>query len=170
MPNNKGEGEARIHILNTGGTLGMQKDPQTGAMRSALSAEELLAGLNIPERINATLENTAERKDSTNVTYDDRVKRAESIEKAYDDHDAFIKEFEPDLVTMSVTGDTPPVVLTSFVDSGAIKGVIIACLGAGNIPDIPRSDYQGRQISWIDAIQMAAEIRNIFPRILRVNC
>lgn len=265
----------------------MQKDPQTGAMCPALSAEELLAGLNVPDRVKATLENMKERKDSTNATYDDRVKMAESIENAYDQHDAFIilhgtdsiaytaagitmifketlqkpiiivgsqmsreesgtdmrtqvenalriadefsdtrnrvagvfslasgevydgarlrkthdskfafldtpgvqpvasveqprveikkalvrkmderialrglrldKEFEPNVVTISVTGDTPPLILTSLIDSGAIKGVIIACLGAGNVPDIPISEYMGNKISWIDAIDMATK-------------
>jgi L-asparaginase len=269
----------------------MDKDPETGGLRPAQSAEELIKGLNIPERVQLTLEDHSERLDSTNVTYEDRVKMAEAIARQYDNHDAFVilhgtdsiayttsgitmifketlqkpiivvgsqmskiepgtdmrnqlenairiavefsntrnkiagvfslagtdvfkgarlrkthdssfnflntpgvhpvasveqpaleikhdlvrhtdermevrglhleKEFEDNVATISVTGNTPPIVLTSLVDSGVIRGVIIQCLGAGNIPDVkkeqPGWQYKGEYISMIDAIKIATE-------------
>lgn len=65
------------------------------------------------------------------------------------------KEFEPRVVSISVNGATPPTVLTSLVDSGAVKGVIIEALGSGNVPDTKNFEYEGRKISWIDAIRKA---------------
>ena len=65
------------------------------------------------------------------------------------------KKFEPNVVSISVNGATPPTVLTSLVDSGAVKGVIIEALGAGNVPDTKNFEYQGKKISWIDAIRKA---------------
>lgn len=76
----------KIHVLNTGGTLGMVGDP----LRPAKSAEELLEGINLPEESDLTLEDYPDRQDSTNVNLADRIGFAEMIREAYDSHDAFI--------------------------------------------------------------------------------
>ena len=75
----------KIHVLNTGGTLGMTGNP----LRPAKSAAELLDGINLPQ-VDMTLEDYPERQDSTNVNLQDRIGFAKMIDAAYDDHDAFI--------------------------------------------------------------------------------
>ena len=64
--------------------------------------------------------------------------------------------FETDVVTIKVTADTPPYVLTSLIAYGEIKGVIIECMGAGNIPNRKWGSGE-KATSWIHAIQMATE-------------
>ncbi len=288
--------DTRIHIQNTGGTLGMEEGKKGSGLVPAKTATQLLKGLNIPERVRITLEDSPKLLDSTNVTYQDRVRMAERIASQYDDNDAFIilhgtdsiaytcagitmifkktmqkpivvvgsqmtktepgtdmrnqienairiaqafsetrnklgevidrgiagvfsvasgevfdgarlekthdgsfsfldtpgrhpvasiqqsdieikeelvrrtdpriklrgvtleKEFEPNMVTIRVTADTPAFVLTSLVQSGAIKGIILEGLGAGNVPDIKRGgQISGQNQSWIDAIQLATD-------------
>src|SRR3989344_5067149 len=76
----------KIHILNTGGTLGMVGDP----LRAAKSAEELMEGLLLPTGIDYTMEDFELREDSTNWFNRDRVKMAEQIHAGYHKHDATI--------------------------------------------------------------------------------
>lgn len=97
---------ARIHILNTGGTLGMEEDPETGALRPAKSAEELVKGLNISKDVRLTLEDHPRRLDSTNVTYEDRALMAEAIAQKYDDHDAFVILHGTDSIAYTTSGIT----------------------------------------------------------------
>jgi len=68
----------------------------------------------------------------------------------------FEDRFETDVVTIKVTADTPPYVLTSLIAYGEIKGVIIECMGAGNIPNRKWGSGE-KATSWIHAIQMATE-------------
>lgn len=76
----------KIHVLNTGGTLGMVGKP----LRPAKNAEELLEGINVPGNFELTLEDYPERQDSTNVNLEDRLGFARAIESAYNNHDAFV--------------------------------------------------------------------------------
>src|SRR3989338_7600087 len=76
----------KIHILNTGGTLGMVGN----TLRPAKSAKELMEGLRLPTEIDYTFEDFRLREDSTNWTNADRVEMAESIAKKYENHDAHI--------------------------------------------------------------------------------
>lgn len=253
-------------------------------LRPAKSAEELLAGINIPEGFNLTLEDYPLRQDSTNIMHEDRLGFGQVIAKAYDDHDGFvvlhgtdslaetcaflsmlfklslqkplfvigaqmtkdesgsdvpmqiantlrvsaafhrnsvvgvynvcigdvldgprvrkrrdsdfqafytpgrhavaqawpnvmIKEgcrrkdrvlavqglrlddkFERRVATFKVSADTPPWVLMDLVKTGRLKGAILECKGAGNIPDRNWKDEENEsEYSWIDAIQAAAQ-------------
>ena len=76
----------KIHILNTGGTLGMVGNP----LRPAKSAVELLEGVNITEGSELSLVDFPERQDSTNVKHSDRIEMGKIVGEIYDDHDAFI--------------------------------------------------------------------------------
>lgn len=76
----------KIHILNTGGTIGMAGEP----LKPAKSATELLEGIKISGDAEHTLEDFPLQEDSTNWKITDRVRMAECIEKAYEDHDAFV--------------------------------------------------------------------------------
>lgn len=76
----------RIHVLNTGGTLGMTGKP----LRPAKSAVELLEDINIPKDVELSLYDFEKRQDSTNISHSERVQMAEIIAAAYDDHDSFI--------------------------------------------------------------------------------
>ncbi len=106
MPKTEGEGNSRIFILNTGGTLGMEFDPKTKAYAPAKSAAELMKGLNIPKGIKTTLQNMPTLLDSTNVDYDDRVAMAESIAGAYNQNDAFIILHGTDSIAYTAAGIT----------------------------------------------------------------
>lgn len=77
---------ARVHVLNTGGTLGMVGHP----LQPAKSAEELLEGIAMPPDIELTLEDFPLRQDSTNVSHRERVEMARIIADVYDKHDAFV--------------------------------------------------------------------------------
>ena len=63
-------------------------------------------------------------------------------------------EFEQHVASVVVSADTPPYVLMDMVRAGRIKGVILECKGAGNIPDRPWQIGE-ESYSWIDAIQAA---------------
>jgi len=76
----------KIHVLNTGGTLGMVGKP----LHPAKSAEELLEDINVPSGIKLTLEDFRLRQDSTNVMYTDRTEMGQIIAQHYDGHDAFV--------------------------------------------------------------------------------
>ena len=65
-------------------------------------------------------------------------------------------EFEPSVVSIMVSADTPPYVLTDMIRMGRVKGIILECKGAGNIPNRPWQE-DNEQISWIDAIKLATE-------------
>ncbi len=76
----------KIHVLNTGGTLGMVGKP----LRPAKSAKELLAGISLSKNFRLTLEDYPRRQDSTNINHRDRVGFARAIRAAYNGHDAFV--------------------------------------------------------------------------------
>lgn len=76
----------KLHVLNTGGTLGMVGDP----LRPAKSAEELLQGINVSDDFDLTLEDYPLRQDSTNIMHEDRLGYGQVVSTAYDDHDAFV--------------------------------------------------------------------------------
>lgn len=65
-------------------------------------------------------------------------------------------ELEKKVGTIRVSADTPPWMLMDMVDRGRLKGVILECKGAGQIPNREWSDYQtDTTYSWIDAIAAA---------------
>lgn len=64
------------------------------------------------------------------------------------------KGFEQHLVSLVVCADSPPYVLMDMVAARRIKGVILECKGAGNIPDRPWK-VEEESYSWIDAIKAA---------------
>src|SRR3989344_1324045 len=76
----------KVHILNTGGTLGMVGEP----LRPAKSAQELMQGVGVPGDFELTLVDYPERRDSTNHNNEDRTGFARAIEQAYDENDAFV--------------------------------------------------------------------------------
>lgn len=70
------------------------------------------------------------------------------------------EKFEQHVCSLVVSADTPPYVLMDLVRAGRIKGVILECKGAGNIPD---REWTAEELgdekgySWIDAIQAATD-------------
>lgn len=64
--------------------------------------------------------------------------------------------FEQQIATFKVSADTPPWVLGDLLDKERLKGAILECKGAGNIPDRPWEDKE-KQYSWIDIIAMATK-------------
>ncbi len=70
-------------------------------------------------------------------------------------------EFEPNVMTLKVSADTPPSALTAHI-GGSMKGVILEAKGAGNIPNCPWDDGESHNDStgandWISAIRQASE-------------
>lgn len=66
-------------------------------------------------------------------------------------------EFEPHLATFDVSADTPPWVLMDIAKAGRLKGVILVCKGAGQIPNRKWKDGDSGEYSWIDAIDAATQ-------------
>lgn len=66
------------------------------------------------------------------------------------------KKFEKNVATIRVSADTPPWILSDIVEKKRLKGVILQCKGAGQIPDVLWEDGE-RKLSWIDAIQQATD-------------
>lgn len=64
-------------------------------------------------------------------------------------------QFERHVVTLVASADAPPYVLMDMVKAGRIRGVLIECKGAGNIPDREWDFGDEGSYSWIDAIQAA---------------
>ncbi len=68
-------------------------------------------------------------------------------------------EFEQHVCSLDVSADVPPHVLMDLVRAGRLKGIILQCKGAGNIPDRSWTAEElkdSASYSWIDAIQAAA--------------
>lgn len=67
-------------------------------------------------------------------------------------------ELEKNLGTIRVSADTPPWMLMDMVERNRLKGVILECKGAGQIPNREWHDYQtDTTYSWIDAIAAATK-------------
>lgn len=69
-------------------------------------------------------------------------------------------EFEQHVCTLKVSGDAPPHVLMDLKRAGRLKGIILECMGAGNIPDRVWSAEELKDTesySWIDAIAEATK-------------
>jgi len=66
-------------------------------------------------------------------------------------------QFERNLATIRVCADTPPWVLSDLVDNERLKGAILECKGAGQIPDRTWEDDRHGSHSWINAIAEATE-------------
>jgi L-asparaginase len=67
-------------------------------------------------------------------------------------------ELERKVASIKVSADTPPWVLMDQVQNNRLKGVILECKGAGQIPDREWADYQtDTTYSWIDAIAAATK-------------
>lgn len=67
-------------------------------------------------------------------------------------------ELEEKVGTIRVSADTPPWMLMDMVTHGRLKGVILECKGAGQIPNREWTDYQtDTTYSWIDAIAAATK-------------
>jgi L-asparaginase/Glu-tRNA(Gln) amidotransferase subunit D len=64
--------------------------------------------------------------------------------------------FEQHVTTMKASADNPPYILMDAIKLGRIRGVILECRGAGNIPD-RKWDIDGESYSWIDAIKAATD-------------
>jgi len=63
---------------------------------------------------------------------------------------------ERTVATIKVSADTPPWVLMDQVTNNRLKGVILECKGAGQIPSREWKDYENdTTYSWIDAIAAA---------------
>src|SRR3989338_5488508 len=92
----------RICLVFCGGAISMMKDPKTGALAPAKSAEELLAL--VPEVKNLVDVDIVEvvNKDSSDMTPADWTKTAISIYERYNDYDGFVVTHGTD--TMAYTG------------------------------------------------------------------
>ncbi len=67
-------------------------------------------------------------------------------------------ELEKKVGTIRVSADTPPWMLMDMVERGRLKGVILECKGAGQIPNREWTDYEtDTTYSWIDAIAAATK-------------
>lgn len=67
-------------------------------------------------------------------------------------------ELEKKVGTIRVSADTPPWMLMDMIEHGRLKGVILECKGAGQIPNREWTDYQNdTTYSWIDAIAAATK-------------
>jgi len=67
-------------------------------------------------------------------------------------------EMEKRVGTIRVSADTPPWMLMDMIEHGRLKGVILECKGAGQIPNREWNDYKnGTTYSWIDAIAAATK-------------
>lgn len=67
-------------------------------------------------------------------------------------------ELEKNLGTIRVSADTPPWMLMDMIEKGRLKGVILECKGAGQIPNREWHDYvTDTTYSWIDAIAAATK-------------
>lgn len=66
-------------------------------------------------------------------------------------------QFEQHVATLVVAADSPPYVLMDMVQAGKIRGVILECKGAGNIPDRTWDLGDAGSYSWIDAIHAATQ-------------
>ncbi len=65
---------------------------------------------------------------------------------------------ERKVATFKVSADTPPWVVMDQVLKNRLKGVILECKGAGNIPNREWEDYEnGTTYSWIDVIAAATK-------------
>ncbi len=65
---------------------------------------------------------------------------------------------ERNVATFRVSADTPPWVLMDQVRTNRLKGAILECKGAGQIPDREWKDYGNDETySWIDAIAAATK-------------
>src|SRR5207253_1666271 len=65
---------------------------------------------------------------------------------------------EHKVATFKVSADTPPWVVMDQVLKNRLKGVILECKGAGNIPNREWEDYEnGTTYSWIDVIAAATK-------------
>ncbi|OGH88055.1 MAG: hypothetical protein A3J93_02690 [Candidatus Magasanikbacteria bacterium RIFOXYC2_FULL_42_28] len=67
-------------------------------------------------------------------------------------------EFEKKVGTIRVSADTPPWMLMDMIEHARLKGVILECKGAGQIPNREWTDYKtDTTYSWIDAIAAATK-------------
>jgi L-asparaginase len=67
-------------------------------------------------------------------------------------------DLEKRVGTIRVSADTPPWMLMDMVAKGRLKGVILECKGAGQIPNREWTDYDNdTSYSWIDAIAAATK-------------
>lgn len=64
-------------------------------------------------------------------------------------------KFEQGVAAYKVSADVPPWVLMDLVRHDRIKGAILECRGAGQIPDVKVDDPAGGSYSWIDVIAEA---------------
>lgn len=84
------------------------------------------------------------------VRYQDSVIAAQNLRLETD--------LEPKLGTIRVSADTPPWMLMDMIENGRLKGVILECKGAGQIPSREWKDYKtDTTYSWIDAIAAATK-------------
>jgi len=67
-------------------------------------------------------------------------------------------QLERNVATIRVSADSPPWILMDQVKENRLKGVILECKGAGQIPDREWNDYKEDTVySWIDAIAAATK-------------
>jgi L-asparaginase/Glu-tRNA(Gln) amidotransferase subunit D len=67
-------------------------------------------------------------------------------------------ELEKNVGNVRVSADTPPWMLMDMIEHGRLKGIILECKGAGQIPSREWNDYlNNTTYSWIDAIAAATK-------------
>ncbi|MBM3260999.1 asparaginase [Candidatus Kaiserbacteria bacterium] len=66
-------------------------------------------------------------------------------------------QFEQQVAIIIVSADSPPYILMDMVKAGKIRGVVLECKGAGNVPDRVWDFADEGSYSWIDAIRAATQ-------------
>ncbi len=64
-------------------------------------------------------------------------------------------KFEQRVLTLNVSADNPPDIIMDILDLEKVRGLILECKGAGNLPDRNWELTGGRTCSWIDVVRTA---------------
>lgn len=147
----------KILLIYTGGTIGMIKDPETGALRS-FDFSKLLYHIPELKHLDCQIETTSfeEPIDSSDMNVEHWRNLGDNIDKCYDDYDGFVVLHGSD--TMSHTGSA-----LSFMFENLTKPIILtgSQLPIGDL----RTDAKENLIT---SIQLAAEWENDAPIIKEV--
>lgn len=149
--------KSRILLIYTGGTIGMIKDPETGALKSFNFAELLV---HVPEvkLLDCQVDNFSFEKpiDSSNMSLEHWQMLGNVIDNKYDDYDGFVVLHGSD--TMSHTGST-----MSFLFNGLRKPIILtgSQLPIGDL----RTDAKENLIT---SLQLASQNDGVEPLIQEV--
>ena len=151
------EERPRILLLYTGGTIGMIRDEESGALKP-FTVDGLLEAIPELAQLNCEMEvdSIDEPIDSSNITPDHWQRLAKRIEQGYQDFDGFVILHGSD--TMAYTASA-----LSFMLEGLTKPVILT--GSQLRVGVPRSDARENLIT---AIEIAGHYTNGFATVPEV--